>query len=380
VQPLQLAIVAPSLRFLGGQAVQADRLIRLWRNDPAVHAWLVPHDPVPPRPFRRATKIKYARTVVVESTYLPLLVRELSRADVVHIFSASYTSFLLAPLPAVIVARLLGKPVVLNYRSGQAPDHLKGSAIARSVLRRVDRVVVPSRFLVDVMREFGIDAAIVPNVVDLDGFPFRDRDPLRPRLLSTRNFEPLYNVACTLRAFRLLQDRWPDASLTLVGSGSEEASLRALAAALRLRHLTFTGPVAPAEISRFYSENDIYVQTPNLDNMPGSVLEAFAAGLPTVSTEAGGVPVILTHGKHGLLAPLNDHDTIAALVARLLDRPDYARQLARDAHETCRAYIWPGIRSQWLAIYDELVTPRRAPARDRSAMSLSNNTASGSRR
>src|SRR5207247_541382 len=40
-----------------------------------------------------------------------------------------------------------------------------------------------------------------------------------PRLLSTRNFDALYNVACTIRAFRLVQDRWPDASLTLVGGG-----------------------------------------------------------------------------------------------------------------------------------------------------------------
>jgi len=58
-------------------------------------------------------------------------VRELARADVVHVFSASYTSFLLAPLPAMLVARALGRPVVLNYRSGQATDHLKRSAIAR---------------------------------------------------------------------------------------------------------------------------------------------------------------------------------------------------------------------------------------------------------
>ena len=76
-------------------------------------------------------RIKYVRTIVNELTYLPLLVREIARADVVHVFSASYSSFLLAPLPAMLVARALGKPVVLNYRSGEAPDHLQRSAIAR---------------------------------------------------------------------------------------------------------------------------------------------------------------------------------------------------------------------------------------------------------
>ena len=87
------------------------------------------------------------RTVVTQLCYWPLLLRELRHADVVHVFSASYFSFLLAPLPAVLIAKLLGKPVVMNYRSGQAPDHLQRSAIARATLRWVERNAVPSRVL-----------------------------------------------------------------------------------------------------------------------------------------------------------------------------------------------------------------------------------------
>ena len=199
--------------------MQADRLLRRGATTPTSTPWLVPVNPLPPAPLRFAQHVKYLRTVVTELTYLPLLVRELARADVVHVFSASYTSFLLAPLPAMLIARALGKPVVLNYRSGEAPDHLQRSAIARETIRAVDLNIVPSRFLVDVFRGFGIDASIVPNIVDLERFRFRERDPLRPRLVSTRNFDALYNVACTLRAFKLVQDRWPDASLTLVGGG-----------------------------------------------------------------------------------------------------------------------------------------------------------------
>ena len=165
---LKVAFVAPSLRILGGQAVQADRLLRPGRNDPDVDAWLVPVNPLPPKLLRWTLRVKYLRTVVTELTYLPLLVRQLARADVVHVFSASYASFLLAPLPAMLVARALGRPVVLNYRSGEAPDHLQRSAIARKTIARVDLNVVPSRFLVDVFRGFGIDATIVPNIVDLD--------------------------------------------------------------------------------------------------------------------------------------------------------------------------------------------------------------------
>jgi len=149
--PLRVAIVVASNRIVGGHSVQAERLVEAWRVDGAVESWVVPIDPVPPAPFDRLLRIKYLRTVVTQLWYWPLLVRELRRADVVHAFAASYTSFLLAPVPAVVVARLFGKPVVLNYHSGEAPDHLRRSNVARFVLRRlVHTNVVPSTFLRDV--------------------------------------------------------------------------------------------------------------------------------------------------------------------------------------------------------------------------------------
>lgn len=357
VRRLKVAVVAPSLGILGGQAVQADRLLKCWQDDPEIEAWLVPVNPIPPKPFAGALRVKFARTAATQVTYWPLLLRELRKADVVHVFSASYFSFLLAPLPAVLVARLYGKPVVMNYRSGEAPDHLGRSAIARWVLRRVDRNAVPSRFLQNVFEGFGIASEIVPNIVDLERFAFRPRGALRPHLLSTRNFEALYNVDCTLRAFQLIQAKRPDATLTLVGRGSREHTLRALAHELGLRNVHFAGSVAPSEIWRYYADADIYLQTPNIDNMPASVLEAYASGCAVVSTEAGGVPAILTDGEHGLLAPCDDHRRVADAVLRILDDPDLAGRLARVARESCERYRWTSVRQQWVGLYRSVVRP-----------------------
>jgi glycosyltransferase involved in cell wall biosynthesis len=362
MRKLRVAIVAPSLRILGGQAVQAHRLIEAWRNDPDVDAWLVPVNPLPPGPFSRAVAVKYLRTLTTEVTYLARLARELRRADVAHVFSASYTSFLLAPLPAMLMARALGRPVILNYRSGQAPDHLRRSRIARAAIAKVNRTIVPSRFLVDVFSSFGLGAVPVPNVVDLESFRFRDRVPLRPRILSTRNFEPLYNVACTLRAFAVVQQRFPEAELTLVGGGSLDHSLRSLARRLGLRRITFTGRVPPDEIPAYYAAHDLYVQSPDVDNMPTSILEAFASGLPVVSTDSGGVPAILTDGTHGLLAPCDDHRGLADRIVGLLQQPVLARNLARNALATCEAYTWPRVREQWLSHYRAVLgAPTESP-------------------
>ena len=359
-QPLRVAIVAPTMGILGGQAVQADRLLRAWQGDPDVYAWLVPINPVPPGAFRRAVDIKYVRTIATQFCYWPQLFRELRRADVVHVFSASYFSFLLAPLPAVLIAKLLGKPVVMNYRSGQAPDHLRRSAIARGTLRWVERNAVPSAFLQGVFREHGINAEVIPNIVDVDRFGFRKREPLVPKILSTRNFEVLYNVPCTLRAFRLVQDRYPEATLTLVGTGSEEARMRALASELGLRNVHFAGRVAPADIWRYYADADIYLQTPDIDNMPSSVLEAFASGCAVVSTNAGGVPAMLTDDRHGLLVECGDHAAAAERIVRLLEDPALVDRLTISARESCDQYRWQTVRSKWVALYDGMVTNRAA--------------------
>jgi len=354
---LNIAIVAPSMDILGGQAVQADRLIRAWSGDPDIHAWLVPINPAPPAPFRFASRVKYLRTVMTQLSYWPLLLRELRHADIVHVFSASYFSFLLAPLPAVLVARLLGKPVVVNYRSGEGPDHLRRSPVARATLRSVDRNAVPSRFLQEVFAQFGITAEVIPNIVDLERFAYRPRRSLRPRVLSTRNFEPLYNVACTLRAFRLVQDRHPDATLALVGAGSEDGLLRQLAADLGLRNVRFLGRVAPSDMWQHYAEADIYLQTPNIDNMPASVLEAFASGCGVVATNAGGVPAILTDGVHGLLTDCDDHQAAAGAVLRLIAEPGLSARLTASARESCEPYRWEAVRAQWVSLYRSMVRP-----------------------
>jgi L-malate glycosyltransferase len=359
---LNIAIVAPSMGILGGQAVQAARLLRSWRDDPEINAWLVPINPVPPGPLRVATRIKYLRTVTTQLLYWPLLLKELRKADVVHVFSASYFSFLLAPLPAVLIAKLLGRPVVMNYRSGEASDHLKRSTIARAALRAVDQNAVPSRFLHDVFAGFGIGSEIIPNIVDVERFRFRRREVLRPRILSTRNFEPLYNLPCTLRAFRLVQDRYPDARLTLVGAGSQDAALRRLADELRLTNVTFAGRVPPDDIWQYYAEADLYLQTPEIDNMPSSVLEAFASGCPVVATRAGGVPAILTDRQHGLLVECSDHQAAADAIVRLLEDPGLARQLTDAAFATCARYQWSAVRAQWVSLYRRMVRPRAMAA------------------
>jgi glycosyltransferase involved in cell wall biosynthesis len=170
----------------------------------------------------------------------------------------------------------------------------------------------------------------------------------------------LYNVECTLRAFRLVQDRHPSATLTLVGAGSDERRLRQLARELRVDGVSFAGRVAQHEIARFYADADVYVQTPNIDNMPSSVLEAWSSGLPVVSTEAGGVPALVTDGRDGLLVPVGDHGRAASAILRVLEDERLARSLAERGRRNTASLTWDRLRGQWLAVYRSLAEGRIA--------------------
>ncbi len=356
----RIAIVAPTLGILGGQGVQALALLQHLREE-GYDVGLVPINPEFPWCLRWLRRRRYVRTVANQVLYLPSL-RRLRQADVVHIFSASYWSFLLAPAPAILAARLYGKRIVLNYHSGEADDHLRHwGALVHPWLRMVDEIVVPSAYLRAVFARHGYRARVVPNVVDGGRFCYAERDPLLPRLLSTRNLEPHYRVDNTLEAFALLKAHYPGATLTVAGYDSLETRLKRLAKSLGQDGIRFLGRVEPREMPRLYGEGHIFVNSSVIDNQPLSVLEAFAAGLPVVSTAPGEIAAMVRDDETGLVVPPDDPVAMAKGVATLLEDPERARRLARRGRREAEEYAWPRVRERWARIYAG--EPQR-PARD----------------
>ncbi|MBO0799338.1 MAG: glycosyltransferase, partial [Blastocatellia bacterium] len=354
-KPIRVLIVAPSLDILGGQAVQARRLLERFENEPFLDVSFLPVNPRLPGPLGKLQTVKYLRTIVTSILYWAMLLRRVRSYNVIHVFSASYWSFLLAPAPAILVSRLYGKKVLLNYRSGEAEDHLRNwRKTALPIMKMVDRIVVPSGYLVDVFRRFGLSAEAVPNTIDPTRFAFRVRKPLRPVVLSNRNFEAHYNVECVLRAFALIQDEMPEARLIVAGDGSLRSELQALAVELGLRDVKFTGQVPQEKMPELYQSADIFINASDIDNMPVSHIEAFACGLPVVTTDAGGIPYIVTHNRNGLMVSRGDHKALAAGALQLLRDEELADRLISAARSGCEQYTWAAVREGWLKIYREL--------------------------
>ena len=305
---LRVLIYAPSLDILGGQSRQAVRLMDGLKHEPDLEVGFLPHNPRLPGILRKLQSIKYVRTVLTTVYCVMLLLWRVRKYDIIHTFSASYYSYCLSVIPALFISRLYGKKSILNYRSGEAEDHLENWRTAVPTIRWADEIVVPSGYLVDVFARYGLRARAIHNIVELDRFTFRERHPLRPVFLTSRLLEPLYNVPCVLRAFAIIQQHYPDAKLTIAADGYLRGELEALARDLKLRNAEFIGFVPFDKMPALYDAADIYLSATSIDNMPSSLTESMASGLNVVTTDGGGsIPYIMTNEVTGLIVNRDDH-------------------------------------------------------------------------
>ena len=122
------------------------------------------------------------------------------------------------------------------------------------------------------------------------------------------------------------------------------------------------------QMGALYDRADIYLNSSNIDNMPLSILEAFAAGLPVVTTDAGGIPFVVRDRENGLMVPRDDHVAMAASIVRLLREPSLAARLASTARDECLSkYVWPAVRGEWERVYQAVDAQARG---DRQAAAL----------
>ncbi len=349
---MNVMIVAPVPPPYGGMALQAQQLAARLRGDGFSVEVFASNFTLPTllRPFEALPGVRTAfRAVLIWFRLLPAS----RRADVVHVFAASWLYFFIVVYPAVIVGRLCRRRVVLNYRGGEAQDFFsRWGKVVAPAFRWATTVTAPSEFLAGPIRErFAVEVQIVANILDLDLFTFTPRVSLRPRLLVTRHLEKIYDVGSIVRAFASIQRQHPDATLWIAGGGSQEASLRELVAAQSLRSVRFVGEVAHRDLPGIYRDCDIYVNASLVDNFPGALLEAAACGLVIVTTGAGGIPYIFEDGRTARIVSPGDWTALAHAVLELLANQNVPARLAAAASATARQCEWSAVRRQLLVAY-----------------------------
>jgi glycosyltransferase involved in cell wall biosynthesis len=347
----RIALVGPLPPPAGGMANQTRQLAGLLAGEGLAVEVVRTNEPPP-----SLREVRGVRAALVTARFLPRLYRAVQRADYVHLMANSWWSFHLVATPTVRIARRLHKPVVLNYRGGEAADFFaRQFRWVAPTLRAADRVVVPSGFLKEVFAGYGVATTIVPNVVNLDHFAPAPDVVQEPHLLVARSLEPLYGIDTALRACALLHERGVPARLTVAGEGPEELPLHALARGLGIEsRVQFTGQVDNAAMADVYRAARIVVNPSRADNMPISILEAMACGVPVVSTRVGGVPYLVADGRTALLVPPDEPLAMAEAVAGLHTDAAVYRQLREAGLQAVAQYTWQEVRGRLFAVYASL--------------------------
>ncbi len=250
------------------------------------------------------------------------------------------------------LCRLLQLKYIPILHGGNLPVRLaRNPRVCRMVFGHSVVNVAPSGYLAEVFGKAGFRVRQIPNPVGAAEFRYVRRENLRPKLLWVRSFASLYNPEMALRAFKLIQNRYPDAALCMVGPEKDglKHKCEEIAAAENLV-VTFTGRLSKAEWAAISQQYDIFINTARTDNTPFSIIEALSLGMAVVSTDVGGIPNLLEDRKNGLLVADDDASAMADAIVELVENTGLASGIIATSKRLIAESTWPNVRAKWLEI------------------------------
>jgi len=284
------------------------------------------------------------------------LFRRKDQYDVAIVQFYSGNSFIWQFIAANIV-KLLGKKLVLTIHGGGVP-----AAIAKyrkrylSVLKKADVITVPSGFIADRLKIYGLQAHLVENTIPLKQYPFYNKKDIRPCVLWMRSFGGIYNPLMAVRAIDALKTYYPHVKMYMGGIDmgmQDETDL--LIHELGLQNNIEIVGFMDVEKKKYYAEIcDVYISTNRIDNAPVTFLEMWAMGLPIVSTNVGGVSHLVTDNEDGLLVADDDHVAMAEKIRLIIEYKTISSGLIEAGKEKVAAYDEEVVYHKWDSILSTL--------------------------
>lgn len=283
-------------------------------------------------------------------------------------------SFLLnANVSAVAAARSLGLPIIISERNHPALDRITGAKalLRRHAYPRASSLVVQTEDIRNWYQgHLGIDATVIPNPVEPGRATTCEAEQVlrsghRRRIISLGRLEPQKGYDRLIDAFAQIASKAPDWDLTIFGEGGERRRLEGLVEERGLADRV-TLPGTTRDTWRELELSDLYVHPARYEGYPNAVIEALAAGLCVVATDApGATGEILQGGAKGILVDDAGPEAIADGLMRVINDDALRGAFARGARDAV-AHLDPGIiAAVWLAEIERVT--RGQPSRSRSS-------------
>lgn len=280
---------------------------------------------------------------------LGLIAKYKNSTDIVLIDTYGALNFYYAYLVGK-ACQILDIEYIPILHGGNLPERLERTRnLSQSLFGNAKCNIAPSDFLMNEFQNQGFsNTKVIPNAIKTSNYPFKKRSEFRPKLLWVRRFQERYNPVMAIEVLKELTTRYPDASLCMVGPEKDGTMklCKRLADTYDL-DVRFTGKLKKkywAKLSRSY---DFFINTTTVDNTPISVIEAMSLGLAVVSTNVGGMPVLINNQVDGVLTEEGDVQGMAAAISRIIEDREYGQALCKNARIKVDGFDWEAVKEQW---------------------------------
>ena len=249
------------------------------------------------------------------------------------------------------VARLLNLKYIPILHGGNLPDRLVASPkMSQMLFNNAYRNIAPSNYLKAEFKKHGYEAEYIPNVLDVFSYTYKQREIFQPKLLYVRAFHRLYNPQMAIHVLAELLKIYPNAKLCMVGPDKDGSLNECIELAMRLKvsnSVVFKGMLTKSEWHSLSENYDVFINTTTVDNTPVSVMEAMALGLLVVSTDVGGMPYLIEHGKSGVLVKSNDVTEMVLAVKEIVSNSLHYSEMSFLARQKVERFDWKVVKELW---------------------------------
>ncbi|WP_439151528.1 glycosyltransferase family 4 protein [Winogradskyella sp.] len=275
-----------------------------------------------------------------------------SKADYVLIDTYSTTNFYFALIISQL-CRLFKLKYIPILHGGNLENRLKSNPkLSRVIFKNAYQLVAPSKFLATIFQSHGYKTIIhIPNSIDMYNYKFANRKIDKIKLLWVRSFSSIYNPELAIEVLKKLKDQGLKSELTMIGPEIDGSlALTKQKAQQYNLEVKFTGKLSKRQWIETAKDFNIFINTTNFDNTPVSIIEAMALGLPIVSTNAGGLPYLISDLEDGLLVPVNNASAMVDAIKLIAANETLRQKLIRNARQKAESFDWNMVKAKWISL------------------------------
>lgn len=280
------------------------------------------------------------------------IIKYRKKVDYVLIDTYSTINFYYASLSGKL-CRFFKLKYIPILHGGNLPGRLKKSPkLSKSLFNKAHINIAPSLFIKTKFEAFGYkNITCIPNSIELKSYTFKNREFDKIKLLWVRSFSNIYNPILAIKIVEALKNENIDVELCMVGPEKDGSLVgaKALVKTLGLK-VNFTGKLSKTDWVKLSENYNVFINTTNFDNMPVSVIEAMALGLPVISTNVGGIPFLIHDNIDGVLVKPNDVNEFVIAIKKIANSPQKTLMLTNKARKKVELFDWEIVKQKWFKV------------------------------